>query len=143
MLHAVPVGERGSDIDHVLIGPGGVYTVNTKTHPGGRVWVGRNAVRVNGHAVPYLRKSRFEAQRAERLLSASVGFPVTVRPVLVFLTGTLIPNVTVKEQPDDVLVLDRMDVPGVFRRAPSRLAPGQVEAVFEQARRLTTWRPLR
>ena len=32
-LHAIPVGDRGSDIDHLLIGPGGVFTVNAKNHP--------------------------------------------------------------------------------------------------------------
>ncbi len=32
------VGE-GSDIDHLVIGKGGVYPVNTKRHPGGKVWV--------------------------------------------------------------------------------------------------------
>ena len=38
VLHAVPVGDRGTDIDHVLIGPGGVLTLNTKNHPGATVW---------------------------------------------------------------------------------------------------------
>ena len=46
VLHAVPVGDRGSDIDHVVIGPGGVYTLNTKTHPGGNIWVGKHSVLV-------------------------------------------------------------------------------------------------
>src|SRR4051812_26505092 len=32
-LHAVPVGDRGSDIDHVVLGPGGVFTINAKHHP--------------------------------------------------------------------------------------------------------------
>ncbi|WP_375231873.1 nuclease-related domain-containing protein [Curtobacterium sp. MCPF17_003] len=35
VLHSVPVGERGSDIDHVLLAPTGrVITVNTKHHEG-------------------------------------------------------------------------------------------------------------
>ena len=139
VLHAVPVGNRGSDIDHVLIGPGGIFTVNTKTHPGGSVWVGRFAIKVNGHSTQYLRNSRFEAERASRLLAQAVGWVVEVRPVLVFLTGTLIPNVTVKQQPDDVAVLDRMDIPGAFKRAKSRLTTEQVEEVYEQARRSSTW----
>jgi hypothetical protein len=139
VLHSVPVGERGSDIDHVVIGPGGVFTVNTKTHPDGRGWVGRNSVRVNGHAVPYLRNSRFEAQRAERLLSAAVGFPVSIRPVLVFLTGTLIPNVAIKTAPDDVVILDRTDIPGAFKRSSKKLAAEQVAMIYDQARRSTTW----
>jgi hypothetical protein len=107
VLHAVPVGTKGSDIDHVLIGPGGVYTLNTKHHPGGKVWVGQHAIKVNGHSVQYLRNSRFEAERASKLLTAAVGWPVFVKPVLIFLTGTLIPDVTIKQQPDDVVVLDR------------------------------------
>jgi hypothetical protein len=139
VLHAVPVGDRGSDIDHVVIGPGGVFTVNTKTHPDGRVWVGRNSVRVNGHAVPYLRNSRFEAQRTERLLSAAVGLPVPVRPALVFLTGTLIPNVTIKTAPDDVVILDRTDIPGAFKRSSRKLTGEQVTRIYDQARRSTTW----
>lgn len=52
VLHSVPVGKKGSDIDHVVIGWGGVYTLNTKTHPGKRIWVSPRQVRVDGHTVP-------------------------------------------------------------------------------------------
>lgn len=139
VLHSVPVGSADSDIDHVVIGYGGVYTLNTKNHPGGRVWVGRHQVRVNGYPTDYLRKSRAEAVRASKLLTAATGFDVDVRPTLVFLTGSLIPDVTIKQRPDDVLVLDRMDIPGVLRRAPRRITPDQVAVIYEQARRSTTW----
>lgn len=139
VLHAVPVGKGSSDIDHVVIGPGGVYTVNTKNHPGKRIWVGRHAIKVDGFSLPYLRNSRFEASRAERLLTAAVGEPVFVKPVLIFLTGTLVPDVTIKQKPDDVAILDRMDIPGAFRRAPQRLTTEAVEAIYSAARRSTTW----
>lgn len=139
VLHAVPVGTRGSDIDHVVIGWGGVYTLNTKTHPGGRVWVGEHAVRVSGQPTPYLRNSRHEAERASRLLSSAVGYPVPVRAALVFLTGSLVPNVTIKAKPADVAIYDRMDIPGVFKRAPRRLDAQQAAAIYEAARRCTTW----
>ncbi|GAW49073.1 MULTISPECIES: nuclease-related domain-containing protein [unclassified Nocardioides] len=39
-IHAIPVGTRGSDIDHLVVGPGGVFTVNAKNHPHAKVWVG-------------------------------------------------------------------------------------------------------
>lgn len=139
VLHSVPVGGRGSDIDHVLIGPGGVFTVNTKTHPGKQVWVSPRQIRINGQPVPYLSNSRYEASRAERLLTRACRFPVSVKPALVFLTGTYFPNVTIKERPDDVLILDRTDIPGAFKRAQRQLHPEQVGAVFEMARRDTTW----
>lgn len=34
-----------------------------------------------------------------------------------------------------MLALDRMDVPGAFRRAPQRLRTNQIQKVFEVARR--------
>lgn len=139
VLHAVPVGSRGSDIDHVVIGVGGVFTLNTKTHPGAKVWVGARAIRVNGQPVPYIQSSRHEGERARQLLTHAVGFPVRVQPALVFLTGTFIPNVTIKQQPSDVRVLDRMDIPRVFKRARRQLSPEQVAAIYDAARRCTTW----
>src|SRR3954452_13027418 len=139
VLHSVPVGSRGSDIDPVLIGCGGVYTINTKTHPGKKIWVSPRQIRVGGQPVDYLRNARFEGERATKLLAAAIGVPSFVYAVLVFLTGTLIPDVTIKQRPDDVLILDRMDVPRAFRKAPVRLSPEQVEATFESARRSTTW----
>ena len=74
-LHAVNVGTQGSDIDHVVIGPGGVYTLNTKTHRGHRVTVYERAIFVDGYKQPYLRNSRHEAERAARLSDASMRIP--------------------------------------------------------------------
>ncbi|HEY3410026.1 MAG TPA: nuclease-related domain-containing protein, partial [Propionicimonas sp.] len=139
LLHSVPVGNRGSDIDHVLLGPGGIYTLNTKTHPDGKIWVGKTTVMVNGHKQPYLRNSRFEADRAARLLSAAVGWSVEVTPALVFLTGTFIPQITIKDKPEGVIILDRLDLPRYFRKRQPRLTPSEVAQVFEYARRSITW----
>ncbi len=140
VLHSIPVGKGKSDIDHLLIGQGGIYTINTKNHPGKQVWVGRHLIKVDGHSTRYLPIARYEAERAQRLLSAAVGFEVPAKAVLVILTGTMMPQVTIKQMPEDVLVLDRMDVPGAFKRAPRRLTAEQVEHVYEQARRSTLWR---
>lgn len=32
-IHAVPVGSAGSDVDHIVIGPGGVFTINSVVDP--------------------------------------------------------------------------------------------------------------
>ncbi len=81
-LHAVPVGERGSDIDHVAIGPAGVFTVNAKHHPYASIWVGGDTFMINGQRVPYVRNSRHEARRASRSLSEQAGFPVVAVGVI-------------------------------------------------------------
>ena len=48
VLHSIPVGDKGTDIDHLVMGPGGVFSLNTKNHSGQRVWVHTHAFRVNG-----------------------------------------------------------------------------------------------
>ena len=68
VIHSVPVGEGDSDIDHVVIGPAGVFTLNTK-RLNGRVWIAGNAFLVNGVKQTYLQNSRLEAARAAKLLT--------------------------------------------------------------------------
>ncbi|MCC2321354.1 nuclease-related domain-containing protein [Cellulomonas xiejunii] len=134
-LHAVPVGVDGSDIDHVVIGPAGVFTLNTKHHPAGRIWVGARTVLVNGTRVPYLRNARHEAERASRLLTAAAGFPVRVQGVVVVIASSL----TVKEHPFDVAVIGRRQLRLWFGYQPECLTPETAAAVYDVARRSTTW----
>ena len=141
VLHAVPVGERGSDIDHLVIGPAGIFTINAKHHPGAKIWVGKDQLRVNGHVEPYIRNSRFEAKRASRILSAAVGFEVAV-DALVILFG--VEDITIKTQPGEkdgstVHVKYRRQAVRWLGKQATRLSDDQVEAVYEQARRSTTW----
>jgi hypothetical protein len=52
------VKRSGADIDHLVIGPPGVFTINTKHHRDARIWVGGNMVKVNNFKQPdYLRNS--------------------------------------------------------------------------------------
>lgn len=138
VLHAVPVGQRGSDIDHVVIGPGGVFTINTKTHPHADVWVAERTVRVNGFHQPYLRNSRHEADRAGRLLTAATTSPVGVHPVIA-LVG--VHRVTIKARPagGEVTVCTARQLTRWLRQQPPVLTGDQVAAVYAVARRSTTW----
>jgi Nuclease-related domain len=139
VIHSVPVGNAGSDIDHVVIGPAGVFTVNTKHHRAGRVWVAEGTVMVNGRETWYVRNARFEAARAARMLSAGCGLPVVVRPVIVVVGARL----TIRQRPVDVAVLDARAFVRWLRRQPATLPPDKVERIFEVARRDTTWRTVR
>lgn len=136
VLHAVPVGERGADIDHVVIGSPGVFTINTKRHPGASVWVGKWAINVNRTKTDYLRNSRFEARRAGELLSAACGWPVPVQPVVAFVD---IEEFTVRQQPDDVQVTTRRQLVDWLRRLPGKLHPIAVRQLQAYAADRTTW----
>lgn len=120
-LHAVPVGDNGSDIDHVVIGPGGVFTLNTKHHPGKQVWVGERALLVSGHRTDYLRDSRFEGRRASKLLSVACGVPVDAQPLIVVMASEL----KIKAQPDDIKVVGRRNIAKWLLRRPAEALRGQ------------------
>ena len=137
VLHGVPVGTGDSDIDHVVIGPAGVFTINTKNHLGGRVSVNNKAIYVNGTFQPYLRNSRFEGQRASKLLTAGCRFGVNARPVVVIMADSL----TFKGQPDGVHVVGRKKVAQWLSSQPVVLEPDAVETIYAVARRRRTWQP--
>ncbi|WP_433337086.1 nuclease-related domain-containing protein [Spirillospora sp. CA-294931] len=138
VLHSVPVGTKGADIDHVLIGPFGVVTVNTKTTRGS-VWVGGEGLVVNGADVPYVRNSRHEAQRTRELLAVACGRHVPVLSAIVFVGAE---EFTVRGGgPKDVAVLsDAKALRKWLRRRGTVLPPDQVSRVYESARRPGTWR---
>ena len=102
VVHSVPIGTRGSDIDHVVVGPPGVFTLNTKHHAGAKVWVGGRRLLVNGQKTEHLRNTRHEAPRTQKLLSSALGADVPVRGVIVVVGAK---QITVREQPADVAVL--------------------------------------
>lgn len=85
VLHSVPVGSNDTDIDHVAIGPGGVFTINSKYSPGRDVWARGYGLYVGGHKTGYVPKALAEARRAATRLSRATGMPVEVTPVLVFV----------------------------------------------------------
>ena len=97
VLHSVPVGKGTSDIDHVVIGQAGVFTINTKHHPGKSVWIGGKGMRVGGHKVPYIRNATHEAERAATLLSTASGITVPVTSVIT-LVG--VGDIVTKRAPD-------------------------------------------
>ncbi len=136
VLHAIEVGDRGSDIDHVLIGPPGVITVNTKRHPDGKAWIGEHSIMVNGHRTDYLRNSRHEASRASRLLTAACGQTITVAPAIVFVD---LVDFVVKQTPADVHVFTRRQLVRSLALLPTTLTAAHIESIFAIARLGTTW----
>lgn len=135
-LHSVPVGKRGSDIDHLLVGPAGVFTINTKSHVGSSIWTAGTTFMVNGHHQPYIRNSQHEAARAARLLSEQVGKAVPVRGVIVLVDPR---ELTVKVASPDVSITTRTQLGRWARAQPGILSYDEVNDVFAAARRSTTW----
>lgn len=136
VLHAVPVGAGASDIDHVLIGPAGVFTLNTKNHAGKTVWVADRAILIDGHKQHYLSRSRHEAARAAKRLSAAVGEPVPVTPVLVLIEPG---KLTFEQRPAGVAVVTDRELLRWLKRRRPVLAPERIALIVAAAVVPGTW----
>lgn len=72
ILHAVPVGENGSDIDYVVIGPA-VSSRSIRSTPDATIGSAAARPRWDGDRVAYVRNSKFEAKRTSKFLTTALG----------------------------------------------------------------------
>ncbi len=135
-LHAVPIGVRGSDIDHIVIGPGGVFTINAKYHEGARIWVGSRRLLVSGHKTDHVRNAATEARRVSKVLSGALHRPLEVNALIVIIAARAL---TVKEAPATVTVLRSDSLVRWLRRRPVVHSAADVEEIAATAARRSTW----
>ncbi|WP_406365606.1 nuclease-related domain-containing protein [Streptomyces sp. NBC_00645] len=134
VLHGIPKG-NGGDIDHLLIGPGGVFVFNTKRHPGASVWVGDEVAKVNGSPHPYPAASKAEAAYVRGVLERYAGFAPDVVPVLAFVD---VASVVRAPTQHTVRVYQEREV-SALGPTSGRLSPDQVEQVYAVARHKRAW----
>ncbi|WP_284255170.1 nuclease-related domain-containing protein [Pseudolysinimonas kribbensis] len=85
ILHSIPIGERGTDIDHLAIGPCGVFVINSKRHPGKTVTAGGLGMRLDGIGVGHVSSIARQTAQVEGRLSSRCGFAVPVEGILSFV----------------------------------------------------------
>lgn len=134
VLHSVPVGSGSSDIDHVLISSRGVFTVNTKNHPGARIWATGTGFMVNGRVVGYMHAALHESARASDLINASTGIRVAVTPLIVVVEPAAISG----SWPDAV-VLPASGLLRWLRRQPRAFPDDTVASIVQAVVRPGTW----
>ncbi|MEU9338186.1 nuclease-related domain-containing protein [Streptomyces sp. NPDC048290] len=135
VLHAVQ-WSTGADIDHLAIGPAGVFAINSKRHRGKTVWYGDTAITVNRAATRHIATSNSEARRIARALSRHCGADVPVRPVISVVDAA---KLTVKNANPPVLVLGVEQVARVLSGLAPTLTAQQVERIYQVARNARTW----
>jgi Nuclease-related domain len=84
-MHARPIPESEEQIDHLVVGPTGVFAIDSedwdkrmpvRTRKGTQLWHGPVSKKDR------LQHAQWEAQRAAEMLSGEIGKPVSVRPVM-------------------------------------------------------------
>jgi ElaB/YqjD/DUF883 family membrane-anchored ribosome-binding protein len=129
VLHDLAIPGSRANIDHLVIGPGGVFVIDSKHYrgrlqldPSGRLWHGRYPL------APTLRAVSFEADRAALVLTDP---DVVVVPV-VAVHGAQVPWGKVVVQ--GVPVVPTRRLPSLLRDLPAVLGPERVAGLADQAR---------
>jgi hypothetical protein len=136
VLHALPVDEGDADIDHLVIGPSGVFIVATKNHTGQAVWASQRTLMVGGVRYPHIRNMEYEMGRAERMLSAGAGRPVEVSGILAIVAPK---SLVVRERHRDVAVVPSTQlVPWLLRRRRT-LSSEEITRIGDAAALASTW----
>jgi hypothetical protein len=129
VLHDLAVPGSQANLDHLAIGPGGVFVIDSKHYrgrlqldPSGRLWHGRYPL------APTLRTVSFEADQAAKVLP-NPGVPVV--PIVV-VHGAQVP--WAKMVADGVPVLAARRLPSMLRGLPVVLGPERIADLADQAR---------
>jgi hypothetical protein len=130
VLHDLAIPGSRANIDHLVIGPGGVFVIDSKQcrgrlqlDPSGRLWHGRYPLAPTLHAVS------FEADEAAQVLT-DPGVVVVVPIVAVH--GAQVP--WGKVVMDGVPVVPARRLPSMLRALPAVLGPERVAGLADQAR---------
>lgn len=136
VLHAVPVDDLNGRIDHLLIGPAGVFALFTENQPTQDVRVNGDAMTIGGRNVDDLQTIRQLANGAADRLSSAADRDVPVHPVLVVIDPT---RLLVREQPTDIEVISSRQLLRLLGRAERAFAGSEVAYISDVADRETTW----
>jgi hypothetical protein len=129
VLHDLAVAGSRANLDHLVIGPAGVFVIDSKQYcgrlrldPSGRLWHGRYPL------APTLRAVSFEADQAALVLTD----PDVVVVPIVAVHGAQVP--WGKVVTDGVPVVAARRLPSMLRQLPTVLGPERVAGLADQAR---------
>lgn len=140
IFHDVPAGDAKNpfNIDHVIVGPTGVFTVETKTRRKGRARAGfaENQIIYDGQVLAYpwgedrygLDQAARQASWLQAALEPHLGQPVPVQPILTFPGWMVITRVQ-----GSVTVLNPRQIPAtVALRSAQVLDDRQLDLISSQ-----------
>jgi hypothetical protein len=129
VLHDLAVPGSRANLDHLVIGPGGVFVIDSKQYRGrlqldavGKLWHGRHPL------APALRAASWEADQAAQVLPD----PGTAVVPIVAVHGAQVPwgKVVI----DGVPIVSARRLPSMLGQLPVVLGPERVAWLADQAR---------
>lgn len=126
------------NLDHWVVGPGGIYLLSTKLHPGSRLYVAGDNFLVDGRDAPYVPNMRETALENAESLAANMRWDLDVMGVIVPIEDR---QLTVDQQPYAVQVVDEDGLVDWLINRPEELTKRQILAAYNAARNTSSWGP--
>ncbi|MEJ2869848.1 nuclease-related domain-containing protein [Actinomycetospora sp. OC33-EN08] len=145
MLHGVDVRVGGeiATVDHLVICPSGVFVLEDRPQPGGKVHASTEGLEIDGQHLDLARIRTVAEEVADRLaegIALAAGFeevlnPPGVTPVVVVVGATIVNH----SRPRGVVVTRAGDLARELRSRGDRLTAAAIEETYVVARRSDTW----
>ncbi|MBG6053914.1 hypothetical protein IWX81_000304 [Salinibacterium sp. CAN_S4] len=134
VLHDLPL--EHNSLDHLLIGPAGVFTVRTANVDGMDVVVDDDALVVVGETRHDILLARMEAVEVSQILSAAAGRSISVQPLLVVVGSK---RLIVRTEVADVRIITSSDLERALCALPGIMSGDEVAAISDVADLDATW----
>jgi hypothetical protein len=150
VLHSVPVTEGGIKgepvIDHLVIGPAGIFTLSIQSHSGQSLWVGERTFIADGERLNHLAIAEEEGLAVARLLTAALAASGVRRDVVmpeVVVTPCVVVDaparLQVHQRPGPVQVITARTFTSWLTGLPRLKSPVAVEEIMAVAISASTW----
>lgn len=145
MLHGITMEFDDGPVllDHLVVGPAGIFVVEVLNRPGGRVVIGPTTLEVDRERIDMDRR-RLVGEEAEDRIAESLAIaagaertlnPPTVTPVVAVVGAVVVGH----ERPRGVLVSRVGQLPRILQAFGTPLNDLAVEQIFSVARQAVTW----
>jgi hypothetical protein len=122
LFHNVKLSTDG-DLDHILVGPGGLFCISTKAYRGSYTVGADGAYLLNGEPIGHVHDAQKLALRFRDRLVGILGGAAWVQPVLV----APVAYIAFPSFQNAAWVLHEGNLPDVFEKAPVNLKPADIE----------------
>jgi hypothetical protein len=136
VLHVVPIDGGAKDIDHLVIGPPGVFAIVTENYPGQEVRVDGDTLAIGNRFTDDLTAARELGDSAATHLGTAIGTAVQVTALIVVVSPT---RLIVQQQPAGVTVIGSKHLVHHFEGLDTALTGADVASISDSAERDTTW----
>jgi hypothetical protein len=135
--HSLPIRNTAFWVDHLVVGPGGIFALSSKTRWDRDLTGSVRTIPIGNHTMPYLRDARFESAQITALLAAALPATAAVQPMIVLVNPH---KIRLNRKPDSVTVIDSPRLRRWLVGRPRQFSAEQQAAVTAIIDAPATWR---